>query len=607
MRFVQDLCLTVICMALTVMVSRQVYSNERPAVNDRLDTNRIVWDTIPMPSNDPLIALDTCNGRMVVSTINDVITIDNGRKLHAFQPLKHVSLSDAIEVNGVWFASSSTAGLSYTTNQGMTWHHDGREGVPKAIASLSSIGGRLVAVTTSGELVMQESTGWRREPVPYGPIRHLSTTSTLLFALTDTALAYKQPGVGDWQIVSSGQFRRSLMASFHDTCLVTIGDSLLRIVVDENAAIGTTRHTLNRLSPLHMAYGACGLVLATDRLVYHGSSTGAVSSQPRGPWADTKRITSCDCVDNNVTVSTNDPAAKVLVIDPLRESRWRYTTLITNTDSELDIVGVRGTPSSGVFVRARREGLWHSADSGKFAINVSNPMVGVKADAVVRIYNDFFVSTMFGGTITVSNCGTDVGRIPRTLPYAVGTMVVTVADTVLVACLLQDRYYASYNRGVDWTPIPAPDTFGIVDKMFGIGNTVYLANPKGLRYAEAPNFVWRELEKPSDCLNVQQMKAYRNGIVLNCVSGTFFKPTNGNWRPFIVPDSEGPARFSTVAIDGGTFVGAGKLGLYRTSDGGESWDFIPTPTRRRFIILGVYNNRVWGFIDNGTVCHGVLP
>jgi len=355
-----------------------------------------------------------------------------------------------------------------------------------------------------------------------------------------------------------------------------------------------------------IALGPCGLILASNREVHLLQGTDNIFTLPKVPWAEGKRVTSCDCVGNNVVVSTNDPGARVLVSNPKVNPRWIETAIINNQDVELDVIGVRGTPNGGMFVRVRREGLWYSADSGRFALNVSNPMVGVKTDALIRVRNDFFLTTLYGGTLAIRNGGDTVERLPNSLPFAVGTMVVPVNDSVLVACLLQDRYYASYDRGRSWQSIPAPDTFGIVDKMFAIGNTVFLANPKGLRYAKGPDFTWNELEQPSGCVNVQQMMAYEDGIVINCVTGTFIKPLGKSWKPLKVPDYEGPALFMSTIVSGKTLIGSGKEGLYRTQDGGQTWDYIPTPTRRRFIVLGVFQGKIWGFVDNGTICFGNL-
>lgn len=573
----------------------------------RIDTTRVIWDTIPMPTNDPLMALDTCVGQIIAVTTSDVVMVQKGHKQHLFQPLKHVSLSDVIEIEGVWYATSPTSGLSSSTNGGMTWHPDLSEGSPKAVASIHSMQGTPAVLTTTGEVFIRPTQRWVRVPNRYGAIRQLSATSSLLFAITDTAVVCFIPNHAEWTFLESKRNRKAFIASYRDTTLVYVGDTLLHIVNHGDENITVRRTPIDRLSVQTIAYGSCGKILASERNVYRVDESGNISSLPSGPWSDTKRITSCDCVNEKVVVSTNDPSARVLLINPNLETTWKETAIVTNTDANLDIIGVRGTPAGGLFIRARREGLWYSADTGRFAINVSNPMAGVQADAMVRIGNDFFVSTMFGGTVVVANCGERVHRVPNTLPYAVGTMVVTVSDSILVACLLQDRYYISHDRGRTWTPIAAPDTFGIVDKMFGIGNTVYLANPKGLRYAQAPDFTWYEMEAPSGCVNVQQLLRYNNGIILNSVTGAFYKPQVGPWMPIRLPDTEGPARFSTVATDGRTLVAAGKVGLYRSNNHGETWDFIPTPTRRRFIVLGLFQKRVWGFVDNGTICFADLP
>jgi hypothetical protein len=560
-----------------------------------------------MPTNDPLMALDTCDGRIIAVTTSDVIIVQKGRKQHLFQPLKHVSLSDVIAIDGIWYATSPTSGLSSSTNGGMTWHADLLEGSPKAIASIHSLERMPAVLTTSGEAYVRTTQRWMRIPSRFGSIRQMSATSRMLFAITDTAIVYVKSGDAEWTFLEPKRNRKAFIASYGDTALVHVGDTLVFIVNQGDESITVKRTPVERLSVQSIAFGLCGTIVASERNVYRVDESGNITSLPSGPWSDTKRITSCDCVAEKVAVATNDPSARVLLIDPNREAKWKETAIVSNTDANLDIIGVRGTPTGELFIRARREGLWYSADTGRFAVNVSNPMAGVQADAMVRIRNDFFVSTMFGGTIYVSNCGERVARVPNTLPYAVGTMVVTVSDSILVACLLQDRYFTSYDRGRTWTQIAAPDTFGIVDKMFGIGSTVYLANPKGLRYAQAPDFTWYEMEVPSGCINVQQMLRYNKGIILNSVTGAFYKPQDGPWTAIRLPDTEGPARFSTVATDGGTLVAAGKVGLYRSNNNGETWDFIPTPTRRRFIVLGLFEKRVWGFVDNGTICFTDLP
>jgi len=608
----KQLCVLTVLVGVWIVLVNSVSARARPEANPlfemRLDTTKVSWDTIPLSSNAPLLALDTCGGRIIAASTEDVVFLDESRKHHVFQPLKHVALSDVLEINGMWFAASATSGVSHSTNRGMTWHLDHGVHSPKAVSSLKSLNGNLVVLTTSGEIHLRDTTStWSRISTPIGPVRQLASTNSTLFAITDSAVSYMHVGGNTWHPLVTGKLRKPLIASFGDTCVVVLNDSLYRIIIREDRSTSLIRTSIEQSGSMHLAYGLCGLVLTTDRMVYQLDANGRLVSLPRGPWAETKRTTSCDCVDDRIAVSTNDPAARVLVMHPTRDSKWSVTTLITRADTDLDVIGVRGTPSGGLFIRARRQGLWHSADTGRFALNVSNPMTGVRADAMVRTGNNFFVSTLFGGTIAVINCGERVERVSKALPFAVGTMVVSVADSILVACLLKDRYYASYNNGVSWTQITAPDTFGIVDKMFGIGNTVYLANPKGLRYAEAPHFAWRELERPSECLNVQQMMAYRGGLLLNCMTGTFHKRSDGQWTSLKLPDAEGPALLNATVVTGETLIGAGKTGLYKTDDGGETWSFIPTPTRRRFIVLGVFKGEVWGFVDNGTICHGKLP
>jgi len=579
------------------------------SLSAQIDTVRMEWDTIPMPSDDVIMAIDTCGDNLFVVSNSDIALVRKGFRQHLLAPLRYVTLSDAVERGDTWFVSTTTNGLSYSTNQGLVWRQDTSNQIPKSITSIGGTDSMQVLLSSAGTLVVRNSnTPWKPLPCPFGLVRAAVYTRNTVFALTDTSIAYYLVNSGTWKHLRSTSRERTMIKAYGDS-VVAVTSSRVFMWIDNPEDINrdTSSYEIEPRTWTSMAFGACGLFLVDAKNAFSYSFGHKPEAIDRTPWSAQRRIATCDCVGDRFVVATNDPQHRVLSISTLRgEKNWRETTIMGSEDIEMNVVAVKGNDRGGLFVISRNDGLWWSNDTGSFALNVSRPFDKVVADGAARVGNDFLVTSLYGGQFLVKSCGVDVERA-TTLPFVVGTLVVTVSDTVLVSCLLQDNYLVSTDKAKTWHRIPPPDTFGIIDKMFGIGDRVYVTSPKGVRYADAPNFEWKTLVVPNQCAYIQRITEHKGNLVVGCFTGTFLRSPSGNWSSLTLGDGLGPAILVPLISTETDLIGSGKDGFYRSRDLGTTWTFTPSPTHQRLIVLGVYKNVLWGFLGNGPLCFLELP
>ena len=473
-----------------------------------------------------------CDTSVLLVTTDDIfLTGNNGASWRELvAPLPHKSVVDVLPIRDTVFVLTSNGMVHRTTNDGLTWNPIRRF----AQGSVNQL--EHTSIGTSAVFVQQRG--------------RTASRGCMTFNVSDSTLTIRT-NHGTEHAITIPSIRDVSGLAVTDT-LVFIARSRLPVLSIRLSDLETTEIDMKHLAGEYVSY-----LQVHKGVLYAGvlAGQGGIHKKP---------------VDGN---------------------RWESINIDRNTEN-VDVQCIV-SGDKGVYFGFREHGIAFLPDGAHVAYPIHEGLSGSVAQTADRYGNDLLITARLRGLIKVLRCGGQVERFSNQLPLS-SEYITGVLGNVVVVGLHQGYVIRTTDNGDHWDTLNIRFAESAINTIRAYDSTFFICTNDGAWESTNNGITWTRAFTDLPQQSIQDIHKIPGGWLVRANEDAYVCRAGAAYKTFNPAGSfEHKPHLLDVYSDGQAIYGAGYPGLFKSTDGGDTWTTYTVADNSIIRSVTVYDSNVY--------------
>jgi photosystem II stability/assembly factor-like uncharacterized protein len=477
-------------------------------------------------------ALVRCDTSVLLVTTDDIfLTSNNGASWRELvAPLPHKSVVDVLPIRDTVFVLTSNGMVHRTTNDGLTWN-------PLRRFTQGSVNQLERTNTGTGALFVQQR-------------GRIASRGYNTINVSDSTLTIRAVHGTEHTITSS---------SIHDVSGLAVTDSVIFIARSRLPILSIRLSDLEiaEVDMKHLSSEYVSYIQVHNGVLYAGvlAGQGGIHKKP---------------VDGN---------------------HWETINIDRNTET-VDVQCIV-SGDKGVYFGFREHGVAFLPEGAHVAYPIHEGLSGSVAQTVDRYGDDLLITARLRGLIKVLRCGGQVERFSNHLPLS-GEYVTGVLGSVVIVGLHWGYVIRTTDNGDHWDTLNIKFPESAMNTIRAYDSTFFICTNDGVWESTNEGATWTRAFAELPQQSIQDIHKIPGGWLVRANEDAYICRNGAKYQVFNPAGSfEHKPHLFDVHADGETIYAAGYPGLFKSTDGGDTWTTYTVADNSIIRSVTVYDSNVY--------------